>query len=727
MKLPRFLLNAVKKTYEVFGGTWTTLSGKSDDDIGENVNPRDVYKDFVAAAIIVRANAVASSKFELVEIKKGGDEVIVNEHPMLTLLNDVNPYFTKYWLFQRLSAHLDLYGNEYWWIVRGADKRTPYEIFPLNPELVTPVNDSKTYVSGYSYRQQDGKTIVFPAKDIIHFKEFNPFEDTLGMSLIDTASGIILTDKYLTAYNKNYFKNSAMPDVAIEVPAELGDDQVAQIRQDWIREFSGPRKRGVPAVMHSGSKVIKFQGSIADMQVVAQSNNNRDNILAMFGTSKTMLGLVENVNLANVRAQESIFDRRTIYPRNTNIAITISEFLVYQFDSNADSLTKTSQRYVLRAKIEPVSDQETTTRCQMQYNAGIITKNEWRAAEGIPAIDGGDVFINDERMAPETEIPVEDTELDGTKGTRSLLESVMRVNGYGKSLVTFDTATGEITEEQPAPVINPPAPELTKRQQLHARLPRQKRKTYEEFNAIGAALKAKQDASENANMGKVKDAVMGLIEDQIDRAMKNVEAPTKALGPLLDRKKEIKTTIDLLTPILAKIIKQEGDLALAEVGASKEDWTANRPSVRKYLKESTKKLAGSMTDTTIEAIRSAVADGLDAEEGIAEIKERVMNASNLGEDRAEMIALTETHRASAFAELDAWKESGVVSHKEWRTADDERTCEDCAMMDGVEVGIDDPFLTVADLADIDINNYDGAVETALMHPRCRCTVIPVIN
>ena len=717
---PKFFQKAALKSYEVFGGTWTTLGGASDDVKSERVRPTDVYKGWTAASILLKADSVAASNFELYQLKDSGDEILIREHDLLTLLNDVNPYFTRYWLFQRLSAHLDLYGNEYWWIVRGKDGK-PFELFPLDPTLVMPVSDPKTYVSGYKYQQKDGGMVVFPAKDIVHFKDFNPFDDTLGMSTIDIAGDIILTDKYLNLWSKNYYKNSAMPDVVLEVPTELNEDQIARIRQDWIAQFSGVNRIGNVAVMHSGSKVTGLQKSLGDMQLVQQQNNYRDNILAMFRTPKSMLGLMEDVNLASARTTESTYQKRAVYPRNLNICSTINEFLIYQFESNQNENTKGTQRFVLRPKLEIVSDQENTNRNNMMYAQGIITKNEWRASEGKPPIDGGDTFINDKPIETDNSAEEDDAILnEDTKSFRGLIEQSIKGMKLEKKDV-IDDVIAAITEKEPA------APEMSKRTQLMQRLPRQKRMTMADFEDIGTKLKAKQDESEDRNVGKLKSAVRGLLDDQVTRALKNVEAPKKALGPLLDRKKEIKTTIDLLTPILASIIKEEGNLALAEVGKEDDNWSNNLPSVRKYLKENTKKLAGSMTDTTIEAIRSAVADGLDAEEGIAEIKDRVMMAGNLGEARAQTIALTETHRASAFAELEAFKESGVVVSKVWKTAEDERTCEDCSMMDGVEVGLEEAFLTTSDLSEIGIDNYDGDVEVAMMHPNCRCTVIPVIK
>lgn len=692
-KLPKFLQRSARKSM-VSGGSWSTIGSLSDNTFRDWIDPRYTYNGWVAKAISLRANAVASSHFDLFQRKKGGDEVIIKEHPLLTLLDDVNPYFTRNDLFQRLSAHLDLYGNEYWWIVRGSDKK-PYEIYPLDPLRVMPIRDPDKYVIGYTYMQINGTPKTIPAKDIIHFKQFNPFDDIFGISSIEIAAGLILTDRYRNAWSKNYFKNSAMPDVIIEVPAELGPDQVAAIRQDWINEFSGTDRVGKPAVLHSGTKVNALQKSIADMQIVAQQNSSRDDILAMFGVPKVMLGLLENVNLANATTAEGIFRNWTIYPINMNIASTINEFLLPQFEGEQDYTTKSAVVYYMVPSKVVLSDKDTTERNKILFEDGIITKNEWRASEGLATVDEGDMYYEQ----PKDPVPQNQDTQPADNGDLSKTND---------DLATFIRKRIKQSVRK----------DLTS-------LPKQQRMSPEKFEQTGSSLKAKQDAIENKYIDAMKDAVKGLLEQQVTRALHNVESPSKAFKALLNKKRELKATIDLMTPLIEAVLAERGEATMQEVN-SPTAWDDNTEAVNAYIKNNTNKLASSMTDTTMEAIRSAVAEGFAAGEGIAGIKKRIQESKDLGDYRAETIALSETHRASAFAELEALKQSKLVISKIWFTAQDERVCPQCNAMNGVEVGIDEPFIAEADLDAMNIKNYEGDIQIAMLHPRCRCTIIPVL-
>ena len=733
MQWPKiFTRKSVKSASEDDRGWYQWLSGV----LGYSqtkYSPIDLYTGFVARAIDVRSDAGASTEFQVFRrATKNNKEELVLDHPVLTLLDDVNDYFTKYDLLKRLNAHLDLYGNEFWLIIRGADKKTPYEILPLDPTRVSGIFHPITYVSAYRYMQYSGGFLDIPVKDIIHFKESNPFNDISGYSLIDKAAQLILGDKYLTLWNKNFYQNSAMPDVALEFPQSLNEEQVRKIRLDWQRKYQGVERGAVPAVLHSGAKVNKLTTSIADMAMVNQQNSNRDNILAMFGVPKTMVGLLEEVNLANAKTSDAVFVSRTMLPRNKNIANTLSEFLLYQFEPDADSKKKKVRIYDIRPVVEAVSDIENTNRNQIQYTSGVITKNEWRASEGKSPVKGFNVFSDGMRLNEQGEV-VDDLLVNTPEEQAPALEDVLTEDGkVNKDWVAkavgkgFDNLKKKDIGEQVSDLIAVLEP-VSAREMVFGRLKKQNKMAPEVFESTGAALKAKQDTREDKYVKEIKTVVMGLFKSQINRALDNLETPKKDIAPLLDKNKEIKLTIDLLTPILSKLVVESGKETLDVLNAANIAWNLRTPSVASYIKGNTKLLANSMTDTTMKAIRMAIASGIDAEEGIDEITQRILNTADLGESRATTIALSETHRGGSYAEVNAMQASGVVSSKVWFASKDERDCDDCDALNGTEVGISEPFLTVGELADIGYDNYDGDVEIPMLHPNCRCTIIPVLK
>lgn len=107
-------------------------------------------------------------------------------------------------------------------------------------------------------------------------------------------------------------------------------------------------------------------------------------------------------------------------------------------------------------------------------------------------------------------------------------------------------------------------------------------------------------------------------------------------------------------------------------------------------------------------IIEGLTEGLMHGEGIPKLTKRIQNAVQaIGRVRAETIARTETMYAVNQGTLIRYSQSGVKRVR-WLTGLDERACEECEALHGKEFEI-------------------GSEPAIPAHPRCRCTVIPVIE
>ena len=112
-------------------------------------------------------------------------------------------------------------------------------------------------------------------------------------------------------------------------------------------------------------------------------------------------------------------------------------------------------------------------------------------------------------------------------------------------------------------------------------------------------------------------------------------------------------------------------------------------------------------------IKRVIRDGLVNGKDIRSIAKDLKHVFDARKWRLNTIARTEVIRASNFGRFEAWKKSGVVVGKEWVTAFDDRTCPECASMDGDQAPLEKPFR--------------NGVLMPPAHPNCRCTAIPIID
>lgn len=116
-------------------------------------------------------------------------------------------------------------------------------------------------------------------------------------------------------------------------------------------------------------------------------------------------------------------------------------------------------------------------------------------------------------------------------------------------------------------------------------------------------------------------------------------------------------------------------------------------------------------DATREGIRADVEAAIETGASNDRLAATLSDNYAFSDDRAEMIARTETAFADVQGNLDAYKQAGIEA-KEWKASQD--ACDECENLEGVIVPIDEDF-------------PDDGGDGPPLHPNCRCDVLPVVQ
>jgi hypothetical protein len=137
----------------------------------------------------------------------------------------------------------------------------------------------------------------------------------------------------------------------------------------------------------------------------------------------------------------------------------------------------------------------------------------------------------------------------------------------------------------------------------------------------------------------------GINKKQKEEVIANLPEATgvsKALGELFDPKEWIGITIDLATPILTSLAKDEATATLAMIGAQYQDILANE-STRAALERAISKMAKSYNETTLANLQSVLEEKLTQEDGtnLQELTDAVDGVYSFADERrAGLIAKT---------------------------------------------------------------------------------------
>lgn len=193
-----------------------------------------------------------------------------------------------------------------------------------------------------------------------------------------------------------------------------------------------------------------------------------------------------------------------------------------------------------------------------------------------------------------------------------------------------------------------------------------------------------------------------------------------------------------IAPYIYTILVETGKDAMEAIGMAPSIYDPFKPAIRRYLEQRTTKIAVDVNDETEKQLRAELTQGINAGESTHQLRARVESVfGTASTQRADLIAQTETTRAQAAADIEAWDQSGVVEAKEWYTAHDERVCPWCNSMNGTVVGLTENYFDKGDSQIVDATNRNGEKRTQRKvhdyddvigppnHPRCRCTLLPV--
>ena len=123
-------------------------------------------------------------------------------------------------------------------------------------------------------------------------------------------------------------------------------------------------------------------------------------------------------------------------------------------------------------------------------------------------------------------------------------------------------------------------------------------------------------------------------------------------------------------------------------------------------------LVTNIEESTRSFIRADVFEAVQGGYSTSDLQNLLTENYAFSDARGECIARTELAFAAVQGNLETYKESGVVSQKEWIVG--AGCCEECDALEGICVDLDEDF-------------PEGAGSGPPFHPNCRCDVLPVVT
>lgn len=627
---------------------------------------------------VVSAIAEDAAKIDF-EIKKG--EMPVKKHAFLDLIKKPNPDYSQFQFLELHFTYLKLMGESYWYVVRGKKFKQPKELYLIRPDLMKVVVDEQSptgEVEGYVMTKPDGTKIPFDKEEILHFKMPNPWDRYYGMGPVQAAKTYIQTEDFASDWTKNSMFNSGRPSGVLQVKGTVEKESFDALKRQFKEEYSGTQNAGKTLFLRGGDGIDyqKLGMELGEIALKELKDMSRDDIMMMFRVSKTMLGISEGVTLNNARESREMFRESITMSEWDRLNDHLNAFLIPEW---GPGVTLGYKKTVYKTVDQELSEDE-------KGHNKWLTVNDVRKKRNLKPLPGGDVIYHAINLVPmvqeSAELP-EETEQpnDGTppaddengdtktpkKGVKKKELRQQRVDNYKKLFFDIQTKWEE----------------------------RYKKAMVREFNTQ---------------------------EKEI------LERNTKAAFQewLFDINASKLRIIGELVPMGSELMKAAGEYALELADDTEATWVLTQ-EILQYIEDRIVLLATETNDATVLTIQETIAEGVTNGESVAQLRKRIKAVYDEATTvRAERIARTESLAASNEGALEAYRQSPVVTAKEWSA--EANACEFCKALDGKIIGLNEDFAKLGqgvEAGDKKMQtNYEDIAHPPL-HANCRCALLPV--
>jgi HK97 family phage portal protein len=638
----------------------------------------------VRACVLQRSEDLATLPV-FIEREKGKDWQPIERKPqnIVDVWHAGNPRQTGIEVKRDYHANFMTHGNAYM-VAEDFGMKRVSELWVMPSHLVT-LEPSERRMPRVFLFDRGGRTEAIPAKNVIPWHDFQPEDEPIGVSALDSVQL-----QYETRYDlmrmfqkvvrrggiaPGYFR---VPQPANGIPVILKDEEKEAI----ARQLRIVRSKADTDIILDMLEFDRMGLTMQELQFFENTNLTDADICRVMGVPPWLIGIKEGAKLGD-SGQSASADERIYWMGNRKRAemfdALMTERLVPMFrEEGVRFRTDFSAVPSLNAPLLNSAQQAVALA-----GRPVLTVNEVRRMNGLPP-------ANDPSADELYEAPVPEP---------------------------FGSAPGDKPPGGDAPAKDNTKPAAEKEKSRAMDDPDR----VERWRGKDALMKRYERKFERAYVALIEDRkkqILGKLETSGIRAMhaKRVLDLEEVFSPDPDEEAKIQE-------IYESLIAERGREAAKEIALELEVNLRSQQVSRFIEARKSLGLDGAM-NTLMQDVRMSLAEGVGLGESLTELATRVSSYLDEAEQgRVLTIARTESVSAFNFATAEAWRQSGEVEAMEWLTARDSVVRDSHAEADGQVANMANGFRVGGSVLEFP-GDPSGPPEETI---NCRCTLLPVIS
>jgi len=651
-------------------------------------------KNQIVFACIRKIATTAKGTHLRVERMVDGQGEAWQEHHLQRLFDRPNENYSMRYILEMMNTYRNLEGNAF--LIKEKKGKQTEKLWLVRPDRMRPVPKEKELL-GYVYVPVEGEKVPYLPGEVIHVKFVNPLDpfEGLGRGIppLMAAAREVDIDNRATAFIDQFFKQAAVPMGVWGVKHEIDDAEMTRIRARIDEQYAGEAGWWKDLILDTEAEYQRIGLNMEEMAFPDLRSMSEVRICTTFDVPPILIGIKAGLEASTYsnyeQARKELWEEK-VEPETADIIEAMNV-------SFADELGEIGQVVPDYSHVPAARDDRAAQfqRADTGVKGGWMTVNEARREVELGEVENGDVFLR----------PMMITEI-GEKGLGMV-----------------------------------PAKEKKSR-----------KATREE---MGAKFHKALDVVARAWEGRFEQAAREQFEKELPAMLAELKQfkRRKADEPWSDILKFLLGVISQNTqfwkmaylPLFLALMDEQGETISASFGIS---WDLSSQDTLAWLENYAFTFAEQISMSTAEGVRQLVMQAQLEGWGVGKLADELQALyGGWSKDRALTIARTETIRSSNAGAEESYRQAGV-ERKEWYTALDERVCPFCGEMHGSVIAIGTNYFGKGDTMVVELPDdalailpegaeQKGRLLTMVMgysdvgypplHPKCRCTLLPVIE
>jgi len=315
--------------------------------------------------------------------------------PAARLLWLPNSAMTEFEFIRALMTEYFVFGTVYVLVLPDADSRSGWQMWPIPSEWVLSTQSGNAYQaeSITVTTKNGGQPVEIPCTDFVQFKTYSPGNPGGYISPISALRQTLEEQIQAGRFRRQLWSSSGRLNAQILRPANVAvwDDEQRKRFIDAFREAwgAGGSKAGSIPLLEDGMEIRPFSTSFKESQWMESVKLSRESCAAAYGVNPSLIWHTDTQTYASSRDNARALYAECLGPVLQMLQQRINSFLLPMVGADPEL---TYVEFDLTEKLKG-SFEERASILQAAVGGPWMTRNEARADNNLPPVEGGDELI----------------------------------------------------------------------------------------------------------------------------------------------------------------------------------------------------------------------------------------------------------------------------------------------------------------------------------------------